>query len=270
MAVPRGCQSRGGTPISLVAIHTAEGATTTDSLTSYLDQPGVEASYHKLVDDHTMVTYLPDNVACWAMLSGNPRSLQLCFTGFAAWSRTEWLTHDTMLRLGAAEVATWCQQHTIPAVKLTPAQVGADQRGICGHWDWTLGKHDGTHTDPGPNFPWDVFLGYVTGNTPRQGDLDMPAGVIPAGALVVTKLVMPIGPSVSQLVAKGWLSLASTENGTAQVWLQGSKGGIGGVNNVTLTKDKRWWIELPDGTDQMTIHTDSPGPVGWCLELQPK
>lgn len=95
----------------------------------------------------------------------------------------------------------------------------------------------------------------------------MPAGVIPSGQ-TVTKLVMPIGPSVSQLTAKGWLSLASTENGTAQVWLQGPKGNAP-VNNVTLTKDQRWWIELPDGTDQMTIHTDTPGAVGWCLELKP-
>lgn len=99
------------------------------------------------------------------------------------------------------------------------------------------------------------------------GVSDMPAGVIAPGQQT-TKLVMPIGPSVSTLVARGWLSLASSEDGTAQVWVQGPHGGIGGVNTVTLTKDKRWWTELPDGTDQMTVHTDSPGSVGWCLELQ--
>jgi hypothetical protein len=166
VAVPRGSQSRNGTPIRLVAIHTSEGARTAASLAAYLDQPGVEASYHVLVDDTQSIRYLPDGVACWAMLSGNPRALQLCFTGFAAWPRSEWLAHDWMLRQGAIVVAHWCGVYGIPPVKLTPAQVGANARGVMGHWDWTLGKHDGTHTDPGPNFPWDVFMGYVN----QEGD----------------------------------------------------------------------------------------------------
>lgn len=164
--IPRGSESRQGTSITLVAVHTSEGATNTASLASYLDQAGVEASYHMLVDDNGVVRYLPDNVAAWAMLSGNHRSLQVCLTGFARWPRSEWLAHDAMLRNAASVVRVWCQGHNIPTVKLTPNQVGADQRGICGHWDWTLGKRDGTHTDPGPNFPWDVFIGYVTANGP--------------------------------------------------------------------------------------------------------
>ncbi len=159
--IPRGCESRNGTPITLVSLHTSEGAITTASLASFLDQPGVEASYHVLVDDHGAVRYLSDDVAAWAMLSGNHRSLQVCLTGFARWPRSEWLVHDNMLRTAAAQVRVWCRQHNIPAVKLTPAQVGADLYGVCGHWDWTLGKRDGTHTDPGAFFPWDVFMGYV-------------------------------------------------------------------------------------------------------------
>jgi N-acetyl-anhydromuramyl-L-alanine amidase AmpD len=159
--IPRGSESRVGTPITLIAVHTSEGATTTASLASYLDQPGVEASYHVLVDDNGVYRYLPDEPAAWAMLSGNHRSVQVCLTGFARWPRSEWLAHDNMLRSAAAVVRTWCTTYNIPNVKLTPAQVGADQHGICGHWDWTLGKHDGTHTDPGPFFPWDVFIQYV-------------------------------------------------------------------------------------------------------------
>lgn len=158
--IPRGCDPRTA-PITLVAVHTAEGATTTASLTSYLDQPGVEASYHMLVDDTGVVRYLPDDVAAWAMLSGNAVSVQVCLTGFAHWTRTEWLGHDTMLRLAARVVRSWCLVHNIPPVKLTPAQVGAGLSGVCGHWDWTVGKSDGTHTDPGASFPWDVFMSYV-------------------------------------------------------------------------------------------------------------
>lgn len=104
---------------------------------------------------------------------------------------------------------------------------------------------------------------------PIAGVHDMPAGVIGPGSQT-TKIVMPIGPSVSMLVARGWLSLASSENGTAKVWVQGGKGGIGDPQNVTLTKDRRWWMELPDGTDQMTLQTNTPGSTGWCIELLPR
>lgn len=104
---------------------------------------------------------------------------------------------------------------------------------------------------------------------PSQSSLrgiDMPAGVIPSGPQV-TKLVMPIGPSVSMLVTRGWLSLASSDDApVGHVWLAGPHGGIADYP-VPLSKDTRWWIELPDGTDQVTVHTDSPGSVGWCLEL---
>lgn len=172
--IPRGCQPRAGTPISLIAIHTAEGALTTASLAAYLDGADVEASYHILVDDVGAVRYIDDSMAAWAMLSGNPRALQLCFTGFAAWSREEWLGHRRMLALGAAQVASWSRLHQIPTRKLTPTQVGADWYGICGHWDWTLGKRDGTHTDPGANFPWDVFIALVNGATTATEDDPVP------------------------------------------------------------------------------------------------
>lgn len=178
--IPRGCENRQGTPISLISVHTAEGATTAAGLVNYLDQPGVEASYHVIVDDTTTIQYLPDDVAAWAMLSGNHRSVQVCFTGFAKWPRSEWLAHDGMLRRGAAVVQTWAVKHNIPPVKLTPAQVGADRSGVCGHWDWTIGKNDGTHTDPGPNFPWDVFMAYANpgGNHPPPPPPPQPGPII--------------------------------------------------------------------------------------------
>lgn len=207
MAVPRGSQSRAGTPISLIAVHTSEGATKATDLQHYLDGPTVEASYHVLVDDTTTLIYLPDDVACWAMLSGNGRALQVCLTGFAAWTREEWLSHDGMLRRGAAVVQKWCTLHQIPAKKLTPTQVGSDWWGICGHWDWTLGKRDGTHTDPGPNFPWDVFISYVTGSTQRKAKtsmLQLPATPTPADPLSDPKTWTQRNFAVYFDMAGGW------------------------------------------------------------------
>jgi hypothetical protein len=151
-------------------------------------------------------------------------------------------------------------------------------------WAWQTAAWSGGQIEPRAHIYQRIGFATVGGvqcdvNEARQIDFgqhpyssplgvpDMPSGVIASGPQT-TKLVMPIGPSVSALVAKGWLSLASSENGTAQVWIQGPKGGIGPMNDITLIKDQRWWMELPDGTDQMTVHTNSAGSVGWCLELQ--
>lgn len=166
--------SRGGTRIDLIVCHTNEGDNppdqlpdrTAENLAIYLGRPDVQASYHKIVDDDSTVDYLPDAVMSWSVLSGNKRSLNLCFTGWARWTRSDWLAHDAMLQRGATEVREWCARHGIPAVRLTPAQVGAGFPGVCGHWDWTLGKAEGTHTDPGPGFPWATFMGYVTRTSP--------------------------------------------------------------------------------------------------------
>lgn len=162
---------RHGVTITLIAIHTNEGNNpadvfpdrTAENLAAYLDRPTTRASYHYIVDDDSAVNYLPDHVASWSLLSGNSRALNLCMTGWARWSRDEWLQHRQMLGRAAALVRDWCARHKIPPRKLSPVQVGLDLQGICGHVDWTVGKRDGDHTDPGPNFPWDVFIDYVTG-----------------------------------------------------------------------------------------------------------
>jgi hypothetical protein len=273
--IPRGSESRGGTPITLIAVHTSEGATTTASLASYLDQPGVEASYHVLVDDNGAYRYLPDEPAAWAMLSGNHRSVQVCLTGFARWPRSEWLAHDNMLRAAADVVRTWCTTYNIPNVKLTPAQVGGDHHGICGHWDWTLGKHDGTHTDPGPFFPWDVFIQYVNLDNPvqtlrRENDVQnfrvQGTGILP--------LICPTGKP-SAITAQAWVSAAVDGPGPGHVrfWFQDDTHGLADVARDIAFADghsARQWVQVPDGTTMIRVeHTFTAGGTV-CLETQGK
>lgn len=196
--------------------------------------------------------------------------------------------------------ASVAEQVTIDAYLTGAASViGAPRVGVYGsfyvvkrcldngtaHWAWQAAAWSGGQIEPRAHIYQHIGTAVVGGvecdiNEARiqpdfgqhpysspLGDFDMPAGVIASGSQT-TKLVMPIGPSVSSLVAKGWLSLASSENApNCHVWLQGTNGGISDCA-VHLSKDKRWFMELPDGTDQMTVHTESPGSVGWCLELQ--
>lgn len=159
--------SRKGDSITLIAIHTNEGPNpidvypdrTAENLARWMGNQRV--SYHKIVDDDSVVDYVEDGVYSWSLRSGNSRSLNLCFTGYAGWHRDEWLLHDNMLRLGATVARVWCQLYAIPAQKIEPRDVAANRAGIIGHVDWTYGMKDGTHTDPGAGFPWDIFLNKI-------------------------------------------------------------------------------------------------------------
>lgn len=186
---PRGCESRDGTPITLVLIHTNEGPhdpgqavdRTAEDLAAYLDRPDIKASYHVIVDDDGLTPYLPDGMASWSAFSANHKSLNLCFTGWAHWARADWLAHDPMLRFGAEQVRRWCATYGIPAVKIGPTELVANHAGCAGHVDWTHAalmmnpNAPDSHTDPGDSFPWDVFLGYVglspTPTAPESSDM---------------------------------------------------------------------------------------------------
>jgi hypothetical protein len=151
--------SRSGKTVRLVVVHTAEGARTVQSLGSYFSSPSVQASSHAGIDDQTIETYVPYDSAAWTLRSGNSISDNAELCGFAAWTRAQWLNeHRRMLDLTAQWIRERCQARGIPIRKLTPQQVAAGQPGVIGHYDWTIGMRDGSHTDPGPGFPWDYVI----------------------------------------------------------------------------------------------------------------
>lgn len=144
--------------IQRVVIHTTENSLGTPAKNVADYQLRMEnGSYHYLVDAvPTKVRCNTDDWVTWSTgnNAGNLYGLNLSFVAQAAWTRAQWLAQEKMLRAGAEVVADWCKKHNIPVTKATTG------RGICGHGD--LRPFGGTdHTDPGPNFPWDVFLGYV-------------------------------------------------------------------------------------------------------------
>ena len=144
--------------IQRVVVHTTENTagTPAENVANYQinSQSG---SYHVLVD--TTGKRLRENTDDWITWSvgnnaGNVQGLNISFVAQAAWSRAAWLAQERMLRQGATVVAHWCKTYNIPVKKVTT------ERGICGHGD--LRVFGGTdHTDPGGNFPWDVFIRYV-------------------------------------------------------------------------------------------------------------
>ena len=77
----------------------------------------------------------------------------------------------TTVAQAAKLTAQLCALAGIPKVKLSPTEVAAGKRGICGHLDITIGLQVGDHDDPGEHFDWPAFITAV--NAADTGDEDM-------------------------------------------------------------------------------------------------
>ena len=157
------CQSRNNTKVDLFLLHTQEGTGNADQLARWLGG-NVNASYHYTISMDprdkgiTVCDVVDTDLASWSVLSANNRSINLCFAGSrASWSRQQWI--DNVGR--AIDVAAYlavqdCKKYKIPFTVIRPPYT-AGRTGISDHNFVTKVLKDGTHTDVGPNFPWDVF-----------------------------------------------------------------------------------------------------------------
>jgi len=94
-----------------------------------------------------------------------------------------------MLKVAAKQCARDAKKWGIPIRKLSVEQVRSGVKGFCGHADITRAfpADRGSHTDPGPNFPWADFIGMVkaaagTASTPapqRKVDFVQISGELP-------------------------------------------------------------------------------------------
>lgn len=158
---------RGVRPVSLIALHTAEGSRTAASLGAYFWRDDVQASSHVGIDAGATLQYVPNDRSAWTLRSGCPISDNAELCAFADFTREQWLgtaevrgckNPRAMLDRAAAWVRSRCLARGIPIRKLSPVQVAAGMAGVIGHADWTYGMNDGSHTDPGAGFPWDYVI----------------------------------------------------------------------------------------------------------------
>jgi hypothetical protein len=103
-----------------------------------------------VVDDHEVWRCVDDMVIAWHAVGHNTIGLGLEIAGFAQWTRQEWMEHQPRLTEAARIHAGWNVKYGIPLVEST-------SRGYHSH----AGLPGNTHWDPGPNFPWDFYLGEV-------------------------------------------------------------------------------------------------------------
>src|SRR5262245_13455883 len=84
--------SRGGAVPRLIVIHTAEGATTIESLGSFFASPSSGVSSHTGIDDKPGVIgeYVRRDYKAWTAAGANPVAVQTELCAFAKWTAADW------------------------------------------------------------------------------------------------------------------------------------------------------------------------------------
>lgn len=124
------------------------------------------ASAHFTVDQDSIVQCVSVNDTAWAAPHANSDGIHFELAGYARHTRARWLECEPVLNMAALAVAEVVDRMRVLGVpvkvaRLTPTQISqpGGPAGLCGHVDVTAAYHTGGgHTDPGPNFPWDMFL----------------------------------------------------------------------------------------------------------------
>jgi LysM repeat protein len=151
----------------LVVIHDMEAPEktgTAEAVAQYLATTDRDASVHYCVDIDSTVQCVLETDTAFGAKGANADGLHIEHAGYAAQTRRDWTDAYSarMLARSAKLVADLCRRHSIPVKKLTPAQVRAGARGICGHFDVTAAFPPGSgHTDPGKGFPWPDYIAMV-------------------------------------------------------------------------------------------------------------
>jgi hypothetical protein len=149
-----------------VVIHTTEGSENPNAAedgNAYDNRRTDEVSTHVFADANSVVNEVHSADRAWAARAvANNRGYQVEFCGTAAQSIAQWKDANSLpeLELGAKHVAYVARKYGIPPRWCTKAQVDAREPGFLTHamvTEWL----EGTHTDPGPNFPFAWFLGRV-------------------------------------------------------------------------------------------------------------
>jgi hypothetical protein len=167
--VPRSWTNANRTSVQLIVIHTTEGSSHSQSAEDgarYNQERTDGTSAHYFVDSNSVVQGVRTaDQAHTARTQGNRRGIQYELCGRAGWSASTWQGsyQQSMLRLAAKQCARDAKKWNIPVRHLTVGQVADGVKGFCGHWDITRAfpQDNGSHTDPGSNFPWSQFLDMV-------------------------------------------------------------------------------------------------------------
>lgn len=160
--------------VRLIVIHDMEypeKLTAAEDVAHYFATTPTHASAHVCVDADSIIQCVKDNDIAWAAPGANNDGIQVELAGYGRQTRDEWLdAYSTRLLHQAADaVAQYTLKYGVPPVRLTNEELRAGRAGIIGHHQASEVYRESDHTDPGVNFPWDVFIPLVV---TRRGGLE--------------------------------------------------------------------------------------------------
>lgn len=163
-----------GTPrtIRRIVIHDMEApekGSTAEAIANYFatitdttrDGKPVKKSAHFCIDNDSVVQCVRLEDVANAAPGANSDGIQLELAGYGNQNRASWLDDYSRAVIdNAARVAAWCcLECDIPPVRLQTAELlDKSKKGIVSHAQVSAAFKLSDHTDPGPDFPWDLFF----------------------------------------------------------------------------------------------------------------
>lgn len=157
----KAASSRGGQRITNFLLHTQQGNGTAQNLANYCNNTANQVSYHYTCRDGILVDVVDTDLASWSVGNANGRTINFCFAGsFAEWSRAQWLEREHDIRI-AAWIAVQDSKKYGASTDVIGRDYSRERDGISDHEYVTRVIGWGSHTDCGPNFPWDRLKAFV-------------------------------------------------------------------------------------------------------------
>lgn len=139
---------------------------------------GVSSHFYVDKDSATQSIDTADKVGHAGSSQGNENAVCFELTGANGWSRAQWLANidwEITARVAAAVIRAHWPDGSFQNRRATVAEMKANPRikAHYGHDDMRRAWGGTTHTDPGPNFPWDHLIAVID-TALGGGDGEMP------------------------------------------------------------------------------------------------
>jgi hypothetical protein len=163
-----------------IAIHNTSNNASDEAESSYATRrtDGVSSHFYCDKDSVTQSLDTAAKAGHAGSTNGNENAIAVEITGANGWSRAQWLTSVAWDQLGRV-LADVCRHYGIAVRRATVAEMQSNPKvkAFYGHDDMRRAWGGTTHTDPGPNFPWDRLFQAVNaalgGGIAAIGDDDM-------------------------------------------------------------------------------------------------
>lgn len=165
--------------VRVIVVHTTEGhegTTAAEDGAAYDGRRTDGTSCHYFHDaDSSVQCVLTTDTAHAARYHGNRIGSHHELCGTAGQGPKGWAdpVSQATIRNGARIAARDARKYNIPVRRLTSAEVRGGALGFCGHNEITLAfpEDNGTHWDPGTDFPWAQFLSLVRDELEGKDDV---------------------------------------------------------------------------------------------------